>query len=167
MAAHSEHAAGGETDRPSRTKRIERRQRDIFESVEELADDPANEQVQLLADVLREMHTELCRLEARNRQLNSRLSKLEAVNGLSGDEIDLSDTSATDHRDKKVMKALVADGRERVTIDDLRELYRGHTDIRSAETLKDRIKTLTATDHFELVNRGLRTTTWRFTGLES
>ncbi|WP_254611868.1 hypothetical protein [Haloterrigena gelatinilytica] len=113
------------------------------------------------------MHTELCRLEARNRQLNSRLSKLEAVNGLSGDEIDLSDTSATDHRDKKVMKALVADGRERVTIDDLRELYRGHTDIRSAETLKDRIKTLTATDHFELVNRGLRTTTWRFTGLES
>lgn len=165
MAAHSEHAAGGEDDHPTRMERIERRQRDISESVDELASDPANEQVALLADVLDQMHTELCRLEARNRQLHSRLQKLEAVNGLSGDEVDLSDASVTDHRDKKVMKALVADDRELVTIDDLRELYRGHTDVRSDETLKDRIKTLTATEHFELENRGLRSTTWRFTGV--
>ncbi|WP_247005131.1 hypothetical protein [Halosolutus gelatinilyticus] len=59
------------------------------------------------------------------------------------------------YRDARVVKAIVADGRERLTLSDLHELYRGHTDVRSKETLKEHTKTLTATDLFEIKNRAL------------
>ncbi|WP_226043319.1 hypothetical protein [Natrinema sp. DC36] len=170
MSAQSEQAtnsdSGGDTERLSRRERIESRQRDISDGITDLENDAANEQVEALVGLLRQMDTELKRLEARNRQLTTRLKKVEAVNGLSGGEIDLGDVSALDHRDEKVVKAIVADGVNVVSLDDLRELYRGHTDVRDPETLKDRIKTLTATDLFKLKTHGLHSNTWRFVGLE-
>lgn len=170
MSAHSEAPQNGQTETESEQlsseDRIERRQRDISETITELEETATNEQVEALADLLRLMDTELKRLEARNRLLTNRLQRVEAVNGLSGDEIDLSDASTLDHRDEKVVKAIVAGGRELLSLEDLRELYRSHTDVRSTETLKSRTKALTATDLFDHKRRGMRTAVWRFTGLD-
>lgn len=154
----------GGRDRSSRIEQVDRKQDEMFERINDLREDAANEQVETLAELLQVMASELCRLEARNRQLTSRLETVETVNGLAGDEIDLSDVSALDHRDKKVVKAIVTDGRELVSLEDLRKLYRGHTDVRSKETLRKRTKALTATDLFERERSGLHTTVWRFVG---
>ncbi|APX98587.1 hypothetical protein [Natronorubrum daqingense] len=168
MSTHSEVPQNGQNETESKQLssecRIERRQRDISETITELEEVAMNEQVEALADLLRLMDTELKRLEARNRLLTNRLQKVEVVNGLSGDEIDLGDVSALDHRDQKVVKAIVADGRELLSLGDLRELYRNHTDVRSSETLKGRTKALTSSNLFERERSGPHTSAWRFTG---
>ncbi|WP_247005120.1 DUF1664 domain-containing protein [Halosolutus gelatinilyticus] len=133
MAVDSEDAPSGESSaesiRSSEIERVDRKQEDMYETLRSIRDGAANEQVEELADLLETMVSELCRLEARNRLLTTRLHRVETINGLSGDEIDLSDASTLDHRDEKVVKAIVADGRKRLTLSDLHELYRGHTDV--------------------------------------
>ncbi|ELY86451.1 hypothetical protein [Natrialba taiwanensis] len=157
--------SGGERGQLSQKERIEHRQRDISEAIDDLENTAPNEQVEALAELLRQMDIELKRLEARNRQLTSRLKKVEAVNGLTGIELTFSDTSTLDHRDEKVVKAIVADELETVTLADLQELYRNHTDIRDRETLRSRIKDLTRRGPFEHERLGMQTSVWRFTGL--
>lgn len=169
MAANSEQPPSGEQSESSSQERdlqtVERRQRDIRTGIDTIHEDAPNEQVEQLADLLSTMHSELCRLEAKNRQLETRLEKLETVNGLDGEESTLSEVSRLDHRDEKVVKAIVADGRERVSLKELRELYRNHTDIRAEETLRERTRDLTKRGPFEHEQRGLNSSVWRFTGL--
>ncbi|EMA45909.1 hypothetical protein [Halobiforma nitratireducens] len=134
----------------------------MWDLIDALEADAQNPQVDRLVSVLKLLQAEIGRLEARNRKLEDRLSRLEAVNGLDGTEIDLSDANELDHRDEKVVKAIVADGGTMFSVRDLQRFYREHTDVRAKETLKDRIQYLTSTGLFER-DSGSK---WRFVGAD-
>ncbi|MFC7216540.1 hypothetical protein ACFQO4_20990 [Saliphagus sp. GCM10025334] len=131
----------------------------IRSRLSELEEEAANEQVETLLGVIDELVGEVRRLDARNRNMKSRLEKLEAVNGLDGDEWDVTETSKMGYRDKAVLRAIVASGDTWFSLKALQRLYRQHTDVRDSETLRKRIKHLTTEGPFESDRSG-----WEFTG---
>lgn len=126
-----------------------------------LEDDAANKQVEELLGIIADLTIECKRLDAKNRQYERRLSNLEALEGVTGDELDLSDLTKLDKRDKDVLRAIVADGTDRVSLSEFRRLYRQYTDVRASETMADRIRYLVSEGPFERIGTKR---VWEFTG---
>lgn len=88
----------------------------------------------------------IANLEARIDELEAKIEELDA---------EPSSTSAgfdtCDHRDRAVLERL--EPGTAVTIRDLRRLYKQHTDIKSKETLVERLRSLTDRPEFQSIAR--------------
>lgn len=94
-------------------------------------------------------------------QLRERVAELEAtVEELQDSGEKTSSGGFGDWRDQAVLAEL--ESGDRLSVRDLKSLYRTKADIANARTAKDRIKSLTSDGPFETVAHA----TWRYTGGE-
>lgn len=97
-------------------------------------------------------------VDAAHKRIDELESELEDLRGSSIEGRSATDASPFDARDSAVLDALGPG--QTVTVSDLQQLYRTHTDVRAKQTLKSRIKTLTGHDRFETRSAGR----WRYVG---
>lgn len=115
--------------------------------IDTLRDGAANEQVQMLLDVIERQDREIDALRRRTRRLSKEVQHVRNSVGIDPDGD--TDSPHFDRRDQAVLESLAADDPDAVPVKDLRKRYRKLTDIRQDETLKDRVKTLTNYGPFE------------------
>lgn len=108
-----------------------------------------------------EIGSKIKELEALVDAAHKRIDHLEeeledARSGAQSDQF--AGSSGFDGRDQAVLEQLQPG--QRVSASELKQLYRSHTDVRSNQTLKNRIKTLTSAGAFESTGPGA----WKFVG---
>lgn len=128
--------------------------RDQLSALEETVDD---QELAALLDALGTFLSEFKRLDAQRRQLDHRVDRLETAfpQHTKGAQ---SNANGWDPRDDRVIRIIDSSDSDLITLDQLKDLYRRHTDVRNPRTLKDRIKLLTSDPQFEQQSPGV----WRY-----
>lgn len=123
---------------------------DVDAALDELEADAEHPQVGELLAVVRELHEQREALEATVEDQQDRIDRLELLATSIGD-IDID--GVEDKRDKAVVNAIRANDSDEVSLRQLQDLYKKHTDIRKQSTLRERIKNLMENGPFEPAGR--------------
>lgn len=136
----------------------------IDDMLDDLSEAAANDDVERLVRIIRDLHrrngaleTQLSDLRDEYEELYDRVGELEAV--AAATEVDVGGPYF-DRRDRDVLGVLLQQRPERVTSKDLQNLYKKHTDIRQKETLKERVKNLVKRGPFDKIDHA----EWRYRG---
>lgn len=97
------------------------------------------------------------RLDELGARLDAAHKRIDYLEGVLEGQSD-SESAGADGRDQAVLDE-ISEG-DRVGVAALKQLYRTHTDVRSEQTLKQRVKSLTARDAFVPIGPGA----WRYRG---
>ena len=121
---------------------------DTQQRLSDLRDSIDNDELDELLQSLDILVQEFKRVDAQRRQLEHRVNRLEArfPQSTKGPE---TNADVFDARDRRVVEIIDANDKETVTLGELQDLYRRHTDVRNPRTLKQRVKALTTAGPFE------------------
>lgn len=120
---------------------------DLSATLDKLEAESEHERVLEVLEVVRTIYENQQTLARKQSDSTERIERIEllattfgTIDGIDGIE---------DPRDEAVVQAIQVSGEREFSLQELRHLYRAHTDVRNDATLKSRVKNLTQNGPFE------------------